>query len=86
MLLLLFLFLYSLMPAAEWDGDGEHTDTQVMGSLATGYLSYGCSFLFVCLVIFLRKQISLANGIVKVPRHRQKFTHPTHYIHPTGAG
>lgn len=53
-------------PAGDWEGDGEHTDTQVLGCQVTGYLAYGCSFLFVCLVLFLRKQIALANGIIKV--------------------
>ncbi|CAM9571680.1 unnamed protein product [Ectocarpus sp. 6 AP-2014] len=49
----------------DWEGDGEHTDTQVMGSRVTGYLAYGCAFLFLCLIVFLRKQIALANGIIK---------------------
>lgn len=52
--------------AEDWEGDGEHTDTQVMGSRVTGYLAYGCAFLFLCLIVFLRKQIALANGIIKV--------------------
>lgn len=52
--------------ADDWEGDGEHTDTQVLGCQVFGYLAYGCSFLFVCLVLFLRKQIALANGIIKV--------------------
>ncbi|CAM9409984.1 unnamed protein product [Scytosiphon promiscuus] len=49
----------------EWDGDGEHTDTQTMGCKVTGYLAYACAFLFFCLAVFLRKQIALANGIIK---------------------
>lgn len=52
--------------AGDWEGDGEHTDTQVMGSKVMGYIALACAALFACLVVFLRKQIALANGIIKV--------------------
>lgn len=59
-------FSSSPVAASTWEDDGEHTDAQVLGCKAVGYLSYGCSFLFACLILFLRKQIALANGVVKV--------------------
>eukprot|EP00903_Cladosiphon_okamuranus_P016544 g15262.t1 len=64
--LILFAMGVGLTALSEdWEGDGEHTDTQVLGAKVTGYMAYGCAFLFVCLVVFLRKQIALANGIIK---------------------
>ena len=51
--------------ASMWEDDGEHTDVQVLGCEAVGYLAYGCATLFACLIVYLRKQISLAMAIVK---------------------
>lgn len=59
------LRLSLFVTAEDWDDDGEHTDNQVLGCQVLGYISYACSFLFACLILFLRKQITLANGIVK---------------------
>ncbi|CAN0003068.1 unnamed protein product, partial [Discosporangium mesarthrocarpum] len=54
-----------LQLATTWESDGEHTTTQANGCRALGYISLVCGFLFFCLVLSLRKQITLASGIVK---------------------
>ncbi|CAN0423665.1 unnamed protein product [Ascophyllum nodosum] len=65
-LLILLGMGYGLLKLASmWEDDGEHTDVQVLGCEAVGYLAYGCATLFACLIVYLRKQISLAMAIVK---------------------
>ncbi|CAM9251312.1 unnamed protein product, partial [Choristocarpus tenellus] len=65
--LVLFLAIgyASLSLASNWTDDGEHTTLQIISCKALGYIAFAGSFLFACLVIFLRKQINLATCIVK---------------------
>ncbi len=49
----------------EANSDSLRPTYQINAAKALGYLGYVCSGLFLCLTLFMRKRISLANGIIK---------------------
>mmetsp|Transcript_16362 Transcript_16362/g.27658 ORF Transcript_16362/g.27658 Transcript_16362/m.27658 type:complete len:673 (+) Transcript_16362:87-2105(+) len=51
--------------AAEWDDDGEHTNTEVSMMRVFSYIGFVVTALYFCLVLVMRKRVQLAIGIVK---------------------
>lgn len=54
-----------LMKADAWDGDGVHTEGDVMLMKVAAYVTLVFGFLFACLMCVMRKRIALALNILK---------------------